>query len=72
LNLPESTMALKIEAPMLPLAWFDCQSYVMREKEGIFSGQLTPTTITFLIVSAIFAIEEFGFFFEYTRGSIYL
>jgi hypothetical protein len=49
-------MALKIEAPILPLAWFGCQSHVLREKVGIFSGQLTPTIITFLIVSAIFAI----------------
>jgi hypothetical protein len=57
LNLPESTMALNIEAPMLPLAWFCCQYQVLREKVGIFSGQRTPTTITFLIVCAISAIE---------------
>jgi hypothetical protein len=32
LNLPELTIALKIEAPMLPLAWFGCQSHALREK----------------------------------------
>jgi hypothetical protein len=57
LNLPESTMALKIDEPMLPLAYNMITSCPL--KWLVRNEELTPIIITVLIVCVMLQTESF-------------